>query len=282
MFNLHKIAVLIGLGITTGSVMANSHDHGHDPIHSEQALRAILQCMTKVDNTLVINGCNLHLANGSNKTHQHSDGTSSANGLGNLILGYNVINTSTGTPEQAHSGSHNLVIGDGHNYQSTGAIIAGANNRVTSRSAVVAGVFNQVNGIASTVLSGSYHEVHGDYSIIFGGAANTIAAGVNWGSISAGESHNVEAHLASIVGGRHNTAKARASAISGGQFNETSGEYSVVVGGSLNKATARAAVVLGGRYNEANGEISTVAGGLKRSTTGKHDYRAGANFFSNQ
>ncbi|KZN61894.1 hypothetical protein N473_20345 [Pseudoalteromonas luteoviolacea CPMOR-1] len=283
MLNLKKSFTLISIALISTTSFASSHDHGNDPINSDHALRAILQCMTKVDNTLVINGCNLHIANGTGYTHKKNN-VSAANGVGNLILGYNTLKYGSQTPELDRRGSHNVILGDGHSYQSTGTLITGRNNTVTGQSAVIAGSGNQISGYGSAIMSGSNHTIEANHASIFGGTNNTIYADATWGSISGGETNRVYAQLASVIGGRHNSAFGIASSISGGQFNQTttSAPYAVVVGGSDNKSGSPAAVVLGGRFNEANGEASTVAGGFKRSTTGIHDYRAGSNFFSNQ
>ncbi|ESP93794.1 MULTISPECIES: hypothetical protein [Pseudoalteromonas] len=281
MFNFKKSVLLMSLGLLSSATFASSHDH--NPINEEQALRAILQCMSKVGNTLVINGCNLHISNGSGYTHK-KNGVSTANAVGNLILGYNAVRYGSQTPQLDHRGSHNVVLGDGHSYQSTGTLFTGQNNTVTGQSAVIAGANNQISGNASAIMSGSNHTVEANHGVIFGGTNHTLYSDATWGSISGGESNRVYAPLASIVGGRHNTAYGIASSISGGQFNQTTANapYAVVVGGSENKSGSAAAVVLGGRFNEANGEASTVAGGFKRATPGKHDYRAGSNYFSNQ
>src|SRR5688500_14744950 len=61
--------------------------------------------VTRVGNSLVIRGANLHIVNGL-------DQTESVNGLGNLIVGYNEVRE-TG---DLRTGSHNLVVGVRQNF----------------------------------------------------------------------------------------------------------------------------------------------------------------------
>ena len=67
--------------------------------------------MNIVGNTLKIDGCNVQITNGTGSS-------TTVNGLGNLIIGYNPANTEPGFPT-AKTGSHNLVVGDEHSYTSS-------------------------------------------------------------------------------------------------------------------------------------------------------------------
>ena len=62
----------------------------------------------------MFHGCNVHIQNGDSTS-------SSANTLGNLVIGYNEDPGST----KSRIGSHNLVIGPEHEYNGTSGIIAG-------------------------------------------------------------------------------------------------------------------------------------------------------------
>lgn len=103
-----------------------------------------LACVSKTSNkeNFVLEGCNVFVVNGE-------DHTETTNGLGNLIIGYNGITpdpfdgsvrcgTKSGTGCQ-RSGSHNLVIGDDHEYLSYGGIVTGNENTITDKYATVIG-----------------------------------------------------------------------------------------------------------------------------------------------
>lgn len=66
-------------------------------------------------------GCNVAVINGVGST-------TTSNGLGNLIVGYN---EGTGTK----AGSHNLIVGPNHSYASYGGLVAGSGNGLGRRAA---------------------------------------------------------------------------------------------------------------------------------------------------
>ena len=89
---------------------------------------AVAACTAKVvGNDFVIDGCNLVVRNGSGST-------STVNGLGNVIIGYDAPNTVDGFPK-GKTGSHNLVVGDEHSYTSSGGVVTGFQNAVAGPSA---------------------------------------------------------------------------------------------------------------------------------------------------
>jgi len=53
--------------------------------------------------------------------------TNSINGLGNLIVSYDTARPS----ESDKTGSHNMVIGEEHNYNRFGGLVAGLRNAIT-------------------------------------------------------------------------------------------------------------------------------------------------------
>ena len=76
-------------------------------------------------------GANLHVRSGSGMT---SDSTN----LGNVIVGYdgdsNCILGTTGAPgsvDGQRNGSHNLLVGDCHQFTASGGFLAGFENAVT-------------------------------------------------------------------------------------------------------------------------------------------------------
>ena len=66
------------------------------------------------DGDVIFSGTNLLIQNGS-------EASDLANAKGNLILGYN----SAGLEILERTGSHNVIIGDGHAYTSTGGLVSG-------------------------------------------------------------------------------------------------------------------------------------------------------------
>lgn len=104
------------------------------------------------DSTALFAGCNVQITNGA------GCGTGCSNGKGNLIIGYNQA-----LGHEDRSGSHNLVIGDAHSYESAASLIVGYHNTITG------------NALASAITGGAYNTVDGSYSTILGGQANTLS-----------------------------------------------------------------------------------------------------------
>ena len=100
--------------------------------------------------TAIFSGVNVQVVNGAGSTN-------SINGLGNLIVGYDAAR-SIGSDK---TGSHNLVIGDQHNYNRFGGLVAGRNNAITGDWASVSG--------------GKFNTASGDWASVSGGFANTAS-----------------------------------------------------------------------------------------------------------
>ena len=81
--------------------------------------------------TIQLSGVNVQIIDGSGHT-------STVNGTGNLVLGYD---ESPGT----QSGSHDLILGEKQTYSSYGDILGGVDNRATGSYDVVAGDTNTVH-----------------------------------------------------------------------------------------------------------------------------------------
>jgi hypothetical protein len=143
--------------------------------------------------SVVFDDVNVHIRNGQ--------GTSSNTDQdGNLIIGYN---ENPGT----QSGSHNLVIGDGHTFSSYGGIVAGEDHEITAKYAsVVGGLDNHATAAHATVAGGT----------------DNIASGKK----------------ACVVGGDDNEASASESSVFGGYFNDADGDTSVTTGGSFNTSSS--------------------------------------------
>lgn len=138
-------------------------------------------------------GVNVHIVNGTGTTF------GDANGLGNLIIGYNELR-GWENAENIRIGSHNLSIGRGNNYSSFGGLVVGYGNSISS--------------LYSSVVGGSRNISSGPYSSVSGGNNNS-ASGI----------------ASSVTGGNNNTATGEFSVISGGRKNIAAGAYSSVAGG---------------------------------------------------
>jgi hypothetical protein len=176
------------------------------------ALEAKLDCVTVQGNELFVTGCNVHIRNGSNTT-------AVTNGLGNLILGYNVARQGQGSTDRA--GSHNLVIGDEHFYTSAGGIVVGYQNAI--------------RGASASVTGGTQNTAGGPYTSISGGAEHY--AGGSQTSISGGFRNTTRGAYSTISGGEYNTATGHATIVTGGTLNTANGSFNSIVGGS--NTTAR-------------------------------------------
>lgn len=176
---------------------------------------------------------NVQINNGANSTL-------TANGLGNLIIGYNEILSSAplfcSDPQYTDSvncignlemwgrnvyrGSHNMVIGRGNSYDNIGGIVAGRGN--------------VSNGNFASVLGGTSSIASGDSSVVSGGNANR-ARGSN----------------SSITGGGSNTANSNSTSITGGFMNQTLDNNATVSGGSNRTASGQNDWVAGSLFEDS-------------------------------
>ena len=191
-----------------------------------------------------------------------------ANGVGNLIVGYNGVrsgvdsvcsngayNTDQATceanggiwAENHKSGSHNLVGGERNSYSSTGGLVFGSRNAINRQNASVTG--------------GEYNVASGVLSSVSGGRRNTASG-----------------ETSSVSGGLFNVAIGDRSSISGGFNSIASGFDSSVSGGNNNTASGTGSSVSGGFNNTAGGQSSVVSGGSGRNATGSYDWTAGSLF----
>jgi hypothetical protein len=138
---------------------------------------------------IFITGANLHVVNGTGDTE-------TANGLGNLIVGYN----EAGNNAPDRGGSHNIVLGMGNQYSSFGGLVAGSENGITAPYATVTGGFQNIaSNPFATVTGGTQNRALRQYSSVTGGFQNS-AGGQN----------------SSVNGGSGNSANGNASTVSGG------------------------------------------------------------------
>jgi hypothetical protein len=203
---------------------------------------------------VVITGANLRIVNGLGSTsctdEQNQSIPNCPNGLGNLIVGYNEPRGSLELfddfgPDN-RTGSHNIVVGQFHNFSRFGGIVVGALNEISEEFASVSGgTLNIASGFASTVSGGFFNRASSLASTVSGGESN-IASG-NFSSVSGGETNRASGAFSSVSGGNGNTADGFISSVSGGLSNTAEGAFSSLSGG-LNRTTA--------------GDFDWVAGGL--------------------
>jgi hypothetical protein len=169
------------------------------------ALQSLLQHFSRAGNEVTLTGANLRIVNGASATE-------SANGLGNLIVGYN---EERGNGTDARDGSHNIIVGQRNNYRSWGGIVASENA--------------EISGKFCAVISGTGGVASGIYSGVFGGQGG-LASGTD--SQVIGGYWNVASYLEAIaIGGDSLHATGWRSTAVGGLSNTASGDYTTVVGG---------------------------------------------------
>jgi len=159
-------------------------------------LKGRLAGVSRSGDTLRFDAMNIQVTNGSSAT----DGK--VNGLGNLIIGYNEAITpfiDGENPKSEKSGSHNLIVGKGHNYGGYGGIVTGLDNVIAGNYGVAAATRNQALG---------------DFSTVTGGQLNTASGG--YASVSGGFRNLASENSASVSGGQLNVAAGGASSVSGG------------------------------------------------------------------
>ena len=112
---------------------------------------------------IIFEGANVHIRSGSGAT----DDDGEVLGLGNLIIGYNEGRENMEDEETIRTGSHNLVIGPYHNYESVGGFVAGSYNTVSGAYATVSGgEGNTAVGYAAAVSGESYNTAAQDYDLM--------------------------------------------------------------------------------------------------------------------
>ena len=208
-------------------------------------LEQLFKHFSRKGNEVFITGANLHIVNGLGRT---DCGTEDApmldcpNGLGNLIVGYNELRGDG----DIRSGSHNVVVGQQHNFSHMGGLVVGSFNTISGNFASVsAGTHNAASGNFASVSGGQFNAASGDVATVSGGAGNTASG-----------------NIAAVSGGGGNTASGDVATVSGGQFNTASMEHSSVSGGALNTARGASATVSGGRNRTAKRLFDWVAGSL--------------------
>ena len=226
-------------------------------------LDAYLTISTTGGAKATLSGINLQIVNGLGST-------STINGLGNLIVGYNENNTATDVwlyscssgqyTTQSDCESNGEIWGNSHK---TGShyLVLGTQNNYSQYGGMVAGLRNTTNRNYSTATGGRENRVLGSYSSVSGGYRNVVTG-----------------HYSSVSGGYRGGAFGAYSSVTGGNENFAFGSYSSVTGGRYNDAYGSYSSISGGRGNNSGGSYSSVSGGLGHSAGGVDDWRAGSLF----
>lgn len=153
--------------------------------------------------TALFRGLNVQVVNGTGNTQ-------TANGVGNLIVGYNrprtasavcsigALTTDTECNAQGgvwsanhKSGSHNIVGGDFNAYSMWGGLVMGIENVINAPYAsVTAGSSNVASGDLASVTGGSFNTSNAMYGSVSGGLSNMAAA--PFSSVSGGSVRKTE------------------------------------------------------------------------------------------
>jgi hypothetical protein len=145
------------------------------------ALESLLTHFRRKGNEITIKGANLHIVNGLGSTDCTDDQTGNPtpdcpNGLGNLIVGYNEPRPE-GVGENIRTGSHNVVVGQWHNFSRFGGLVVGEFNTISDDFASVSGgLGNTASGEWSSVSGGIFNTASGDFSSVSGGENNITSA----------------------------------------------------------------------------------------------------------
>jgi hypothetical protein len=216
---------------------------------------------------VVIEGANLQLLSGAGATDAE------VNGLGNLIIGYSADPSELGLARAERTGSHNLIVGDHHEWTSHGGVALGRQNTVSGPSAVALGGTEGVaSGEASAIAGGVGATASGAFSTVAGGYQG-LASG-KWAAVAGGVGGEASGYAATVVGGHDNLASGKWSSAVGGDSNQATGHgASAALGGWGNVAAGEGALVGGGTSNQASGELSTISGGVEVVASADYDVR---------
>ena len=154
------------------------------------ALEAKTSAITRQGSDLFLTGVNVHI-------HHGSGATEGGTGRGNLIVGYNELRG----PNDVRTGAHNLVVGPGNNFASSGCAVFGYyNNRALGRSASVSG------------------------------GRDNVASGPH-ASVAGGRDNSATVFDASVSGGQADAAADSSAWVGGGTGNAAGGVYASLGGG---------------------------------------------------
>ena len=120
---------------------------------------------------ILFTGANVHIRSGSGRTDDNVPSGGVLTGLGNLFIGYDDPVSAGGSGPQPRTGSHNLIVGAEHTFQSFGGLVAGWRNLILAPWASVSGgAGNAASGEFSSVSGGIVGEASGKFSSVSGGS----------------------------------------------------------------------------------------------------------------
>lgn len=207
-------------------------------------LEGLLQGVRRQGREIVFDSLNVSVRNGLGRTDL-------ANGLGNLVVGYNRVR---GDSTDDRRGSHMVVTGDRNSYSGFGGFLGGNRNSTSGiYSTVLGGTGNVSSGQTTVVVGGLENQASAQQTAILGGFRNTAAGGIR-STVSGGSNNSVSGDMASVLGGSQNDASGPNSTVAGGASNGATGDGASVSGGALNAANGKRATVGGGIGNVVNTE----------------------------
>jgi len=217
---------------------------------SNAAMQTRLTCITKSTATdFIFDGCNVHIQNGAGST-------GSMNSLGNLIIGYNKNQVSL------RSGSHNVVVGDLHEYTSYGGVVTGTENTIGApNSTVMSSVDSSITGTGGAAVIGADRGIAEGNAVLLGGSQNYASVNAHFAVAVGGNQNQVLNGEAVVMAGKLNVASGGNSVACGGSENTASGAGAVACGGTGNKGAGSSAVALGGHHVSASADSSVITGG---------------------
>jgi hypothetical protein len=168
----------------TGAICVSTKLNGSLKIRATGVCKAgkEIQLGTFDGTTLQFSGINVQVVSGAGATD------AAVNGKGNLIVGYN-----RGTHGQTRIGSHNLVVGDEHEFTNYGGLVAGFSNTISGISASVSGgAGNAASGTNASVSGGAGNTAGGGDASISGGVGLSQPVNNGWaaGSVTPGNTIN--------------------------------------------------------------------------------------------
>jgi hypothetical protein len=152
----------------------------------EEKLRYIMSVTTAEGlPEVVISGANLRIVNGLGSTdcrdEQENPIPDCPNGLGNLIVGYNELRVGFPPSPNVRTGSHNVVVGQFHNFSSVGGLVAGRFNAISGEFASVSGgSSNRASGFAAAVSGGIGNTASGFAASVSGGREREASGENDW------------------------------------------------------------------------------------------------------
>jgi hypothetical protein len=217
---------------------------------SNQAMALRLSCVTKSTSTdFIFDGCNVHIQNGTGST-------ASTNALGNLIIGYNKNQVSQRT------GSHNVVVGDLHEYTSYGGVVTGTENTISSpNSTIMSSVDSSTTGTGGAAIVGADRGMTQGNAVLLGGSQNFASANAHFAVAVGGNQNQALSGNAVVMAGTMNVASGGNAIACGGSENTASGTGAIACGGTGNKGVGPSSVALGGHHVSASADSSVITGG---------------------